>query len=635
MHVIGTAGHVDHGKSSLVRALTGMDPDRLEEEKSRQMTIDLGFAWYESPSVGAIGIIDVPGHKDFIENMLAGVGGIDAVLLVIAADEGVMPQTREHLLIIDLLQIRTGLVILTKIDMVDDPDWLDLVEMDIRTALKGSVLENSVILRVSSKTGEGLEAVREAIDELLKSSLLRQNNHQPRLPVDRVFSIKGFGTVVTGTLLDGSFQVEDAVEILPAQKSARIRGLQSHKKQELIALPGSRTAINLAGIDMAEIHRGDTVVHPGDYLPTRRVDATLELVPDAQVVLKHNDEVKIFVHTTECVARVRLMQKPALQPGESAWVQLEPEKPLVVAKNDRFIVRRISPAQTIGGGTVVDAHPARRYKLQDEQVIARLESKVSTSTQDALYSLILEEPFIPFSKMITKQETGTETAIDLINTLITNHQVIRFGGQKLEESVYVSVSYWEILTQKLMKLLDEYHEKFPLAMGIKKEELRRSLKLSEQSFNLSLQEWREKGRIKVEGDWVSLPTFSIRYSPAQLRRIQQLNEILAQKPFNPPSVKELLGMLGEDLYQSLLNRGSLIQLSAEVAVSDKEFETMREYVVAQCKNGILLTLGQFRDHFETSRKVSQAFLEHLDRIGITVRAGEGRRLKDQSDPTMR
>ena len=627
MRVIGTAGHVDHGKSSLVRALTGMDPDRLEEEKSRQMTIDLGFAWYESPSVGAIGIIDVPGHKDFIENMLAGVGGIDAVLLVIAADEGVMPQTREHLLIIDLLQIKAGLVILNKIDLVEDPDWLDLVEMDIRMALKGSVLENSPILRVSSKTGEGLEAIRTAIDELLLSSQLRQNIHKPRLPVDRVFSIKGFGTVVTGTLLDGSFQVEDNVEILPAQKSARIRGLQSHKKQELIAQPGSRTAINLAGIDLAEIHRGDTIAYPGDYQPTRRLDATIELVPDAQVVLKHDDEVKIFVHTTECIARVRLLQKNALQPGESAWVQLEPEKAIVVAKNDRFIVRRISPAQTIGGGKVVDPYPLRRYKLQDEKEIARLESKVSTSTQDALYSLILEEPFISFSKIITGQGYGTETAVNLLKSLIHDHQVIWFGEQGLEAGVFCSVQYWDALTQKLMKLLNEYHAKFPLVMGLKKEELRRLLKLPEQSFHFSLQKWQENGLIKIEQDWVSLSQFSIRYSPAQIRRVQLMNEMIDQNPFNPPSAKELLGILGEDLYQSLLNRGSVIQLSPDVVLRDIEFGTMRDYVVAQCEKGVLLTLGQFRDHFETSRKVSQALLEHLDRIGLTVRAGEGRRLK--------
>ncbi|UCD99574.1 MAG: selenocysteine-specific translation elongation factor, partial [Chloroflexota bacterium] len=277
MHVIGTAGHVDHGKSTLIESMTGINPDRLKEEREREMTIDLGFAWMDLPNGEQIGIVDVPGHRDFIENMLAGVGGIDAALFVIAADEGVMPQTREHLAILDILQINSGVIALTKIDLVNDQDWLDLVEEDIRGVLKGTVLEHSPIVRVSARNGEGLSELLEKLGEVIVGSPPRQDIGRPRLPIDRVFSIAGFGTVVTGTLSDGHFLVGEEVEILPGGIRSRIRGLQTHKQKEEIALPGSRTAINISGVALEDIRRGDVVIHPGDYQPTRRVDVRFRL----------------------------------------------------------------------------------------------------------------------------------------------------------------------------------------------------------------------------------------------------------------------------------------------------------------------------------------------------------------------
>ncbi|HPD63409.1 MAG TPA: selenocysteine-specific translation elongation factor, partial [Anaerolineaceae bacterium] len=281
MRVIGTAGHVDHGKSTLVKALTGIDPDRLKEEKKRQMTIELGFAWFESQSEGEIGIVDVPGHRDFIDTMLAGVGGIDAVLLVIAADEGIMPQTKEHLAIIELLRVNTGLVVLTKVDLVDDPAWLELVEMDIRERLSSTCLENAPLLRVSAVTGDGIAQLRAAIEEVLAPLPPRLDLGRPRLPIDRIFSLTGFGTVVTGTLLNGSLCVDNEVEILPSRRSARIRGLQTHKHSETIALPGSRTAVNLSGVDVADIKRGEVITIPRMLKPTQRIDAQIELLQDA------------------------------------------------------------------------------------------------------------------------------------------------------------------------------------------------------------------------------------------------------------------------------------------------------------------------------------------------------------------
>jgi len=304
MRVIGTAGHVDHGKSTLIEALTGMNPDRLKEERERQMTIDLGFAWMDLPSGEQVGIVDVPGHRDFIENMLAGIGGIDAALFVVAADEGVMPQTREHLAILDILQISTGLVALTKIDLIEDQDWLDLVEEDVRQVLTGTVLEDAPLVRVSAKNGEGIPKLLDLLDEILAERPPRQDLGRPRLPVDRVFSIAGFGTVVTGTLSDGHLRVGEEVEILPSRTQGRIRGLQTHKRKEDLALPGSRTAVNISGVTLEEIKRGDIVAHPGDYQPTRRVDVKFHLLKDASLTLKHNTEVKLFVGATEVLSRV-------------------------------------------------------------------------------------------------------------------------------------------------------------------------------------------------------------------------------------------------------------------------------------------------------------------------------------------
>ena len=307
MHVIGTAGHVDHGKSTLITALTGINPDRLKEEQERSMTIDLGFAWMTLPGGEEIGIVDVPGHRDFIENMLAGISGLDAVLLVIAADEGVMPQTREHLAILDLMQVQHGIILLTKIDLVDDPAWLDMVENDVQTVLHGTFLQDSPILRVSSKTGQGFPELLQSLELLLRNQPPRPNLGRPRLPIDRIFSIPGFGTIVTGTLMDGKLSLGDEVELLPSGLHARIRGLQTHKRKLEIAVPGSRLAINLSGVGMEKILRGQVVTLPGQYIPTQRLDVHFHFLADVSKSLRHHTEVKLFIGASETIADLRML----------------------------------------------------------------------------------------------------------------------------------------------------------------------------------------------------------------------------------------------------------------------------------------------------------------------------------------
>jgi len=627
MHVIGTTGHVDHGKSTLVRALTGIDPDRLKEEKKRQMTIDLGFAWYESPGARSIGIVDVPGHRDFIENMLAGVGGIDAVLLVIAADEGIMPQTLEHLAIINRLHIPAGLVVLTKIDLVDDPAWLDLVEMEVRDTIKGSMLENAPVLRVSAISGEGVEELKESIDSLLINLGPHLDIGRARLPVDRVFSLTGFGTVVTGTLIGGTFRVGELVEILPSMKTGRIRGLESHKKQKSVALPGSRTAMNLSGIDLSEVKRGDVVAHPGMFSPTHRIDAMIEIIPDAPTGIRHNDRIKLFIATSESTARIRLLQKQILLPGESGWVQIEFEKEIIADKDDRFILRRMSPAQTIGGGLVVDAHPPKRYKLQDEQIIERLEAIVSPVKLDTLYALVGDHPFITEGETLSNISMESNLVSRDLETLVEQGRIIKIAPEENEPAVYLDAHYWQKLTGKMQEILLGFHQQNPLHPGIRREELARRLKLSASAFDHCLAQWKNDHLVNENAGVISLASFDIKYSPAQSRMVKQVFSLIDHDPFNPPGVKEVRTILSDDLYKSLLEQGVLVQLSPEVLVREEEYRIMLEYVRSECGKGVLLTLAQFRDHFSNSRKYSQAFLEHLDREGITIREGDGRKLR--------
>jgi len=630
MRVIGTAGHVDHGKSTLVKVLTGIDPDRLKEEKKRQMTIDLGFAWYESPGVGSVGIVDVPGHRDFIENMLAGVGGLDAVLFVIAADEGVMPQTREHLAIIDLLKIQTGLVVLTKADLVEDPDWFDLIENDIRQTLKGTVLENAPLLRVSATTGDGIQEVKHAIDDLLRELGPRIDLGRARLPIDRVFTITGFGTVVTGTLVGGKYRLDEQVEILPGGKKARVRGLQSHKKQESEMLPGTRVAINLAGVDAEEVRRGDTIVHPGQFVPTRRIDARLEMLRDAPTKLKHNDQVKMFLATTETTARVRLLQQKEQQPGGQGWVQLETEKELVCEKGDRFIIRRMSPANTIGGGVVVDAHPKGRYKLSDALVITRLEASTSNTLSDRLKAMISENPFISEKDLISPGEIHLVLNAS-IESLVASEAVKRVALLISPGWQFVEMNFWRQTTRKALEVLQAFHAQNPLRAGMHHSELARRIRVDKSLADRFIQAWVSENQVKVIDEVIALASFEIRYSQNQKKRIQELNALIDSDPFNPPNLKDARVILTEEVYQALVEQGELVQVSLEVFLRASEYNQMKAYVTHECGKGLLLTLAQFRDHFATSRKYAQAFLEHLDRAGVTIREGEGRKLKNSTN----
>ena len=644
MRVIATAGHVDHGKSALVQALSGINPDRLKEEQARGMTIDLGFAWIDLPAPSdqdptaqeSVGIVDVPGHIDFIKNMLAGVGSVDAALLVVAADEGVMPQTREHLAILDLLAVPTGVVALTKIDLIDDPEWLELVELDVRELLAPTRLADAPIVPVSAFTRAGLDQLQETLASVLTQLPPRRNRERPRLPIDRVFSLSGFGTIVTGTLSDGSFQVGEPVEILPAGRSARIRGLQSHKQPIEIALPGSRVAMNLSGVGTDEIRRGDVVCKPGSLRTTLLVDVSFRLLPDAPKPLVHNQRVDFFSGAAEIPARVRLLGTEALQPGETGWLQLRLERPTVVAAGDRYILRQPSPSHTLGGGVLLDPHPRRRYRRFDPAVIQRLETLAKGAPDEILLQTLERMPLLTQEELIGQSGLGVDPAQEALAELLDSGAVIGLGQG---EAALITATTWQALREQVQALLADFHRQNPLRQGMPRGELRSRLsvtgarrqrrEISVRLFNDLLERLAQDGLVQRNDRVVWLAEHRVVLSPEQQARVDRLLAAFAAAPFSPPNAGEVLALLGGDelLLEFLLEQGKLLRLGGNVYFRPEDFQRMSQAIQAHIQEQGSITLAQARDLFQTSRKYIQAVLEELDSRRVTRRQGDIRVLR--------
>lgn len=626
MRVVGTAGHVDHGKSTLVKALTGINPDRLEEEQKREMTIDLGFAWLSLPDGEQVGIVDVPGHRDFIENMLAGVGGIDAVIFVIAADEGIMPQTREHLAILDILKIKTGVVALTKTDLVD-PEWLEMVREEVRKFLIGSILEDAKIIPVSSKTGFGLEDLKLELSMILTAIPKRDSTGHPRMPIDRVFTIAGFGTVVTGTLIDGSLHTGTEIQILPSGVKGRIRGLQTHKQKEETALPGSRCAVNISGVDVDQIKRGDVLVEPNFYEPTQRFDASIDMIKDAIGPIKHGDEIKLFVGTKETIASIRVIGKDEILPGEKGWVQIETIDPVVIRRGDRFVIRRPSPGETLGGGMVDDPHPARRYKRFDVGVLNQFQVQESGSVSDLILKLLSDHHSMTPAELAAQIGAPIEQIETLINTLIEQGMVISLKKeQKNSDGRFILKSLWDEQLTKFLQILSKFHHDNPLKKGIPMEELKTRMNLEPGEFQLLIENLISNNKIHQSGSIIFSSEQVIDLDPAQKKRADSLLEKINQAPLTPPSPKDVIGMIGETTYAFLLGKGDLVQVSDEVVFSQSGMELQKSKLVEFLHKNGQITVAEFRDLVGTSRKYALAFLEYCDLTGLTIREGDFRKL---------
>jgi len=627
MRVIGTAGHVDHGKSTLIEALTGTHPDRLKEEQAREMTIELGFGWLTLPNGEEVGIVDVPGHRDFIENMLSGIGGIDAVLLVIAADEGIMPQTKEHLAILDLLQIPAGLIVLTKTDLASDTDWLDLIEADIRHAVSATVLKDSQILRVSAKTGKGIPDVITALEKLLQEKPSRPDLNRPRLPIDRVFTISGFGTVVTGTLQDGQLSIGDEVEVLPGGATGRVRGLQTHKKKEETAIPGSRTAVNISGVDVEQVRRGDVLAKTGHYQAARRIDAQFKALGDVQKSLAHNDEVKFFVGASETIATLRLLGTEEIKAGEEGWIQLELRDPIVTLKGDRYILRRPSPGETLGGGTVMDHQPKGRHKRFDEEVLRSLESLAQGSPADILFEAAAALQVAPMKDVITKSRLEKNIAETAWSVLVEQGQIIPLEENGKDNMLVAALPYWNTLQASMLKLVEGYHSQYPLRRGIPREELKSKLKLPPKVFNAALSRMTAIHKLTDQRGAVSVPGYEIKFNGQDQAKVEALRRRFESNPYATPSVKECHVEAGEEIVNALIDLGELMAVSQDVIFFRTSYDEMVERIKNTIRENGQITLAETRDLFGTTRKYAQAILEHLDAIGETLRDGDTRKLR--------
>ncbi|MGE5653623.1 MAG: selenocysteine-specific translation elongation factor [Bacillota bacterium] len=631
--IIGTAGHVDHGKTTLIRALTKIETDRLKEEKERGISIDIGFAYFDLPSGRRAGVIDVPGHERFIKNMLAGIGGIDLVVLVVAADEGVMPQTEEHLNIVSLLQVKKGLVALTKKDMVD-PEWLELIGEQVRERLADTFLADAPIIPVSSVTGEGLDRLIAEIDRLTEEVSAKDTHAPVRLPIDRVFTVSGFGTVVTGTLTSGTLKLGDKVELMPSRIDTRVRSIQVHGHKEESASAGQRVAVNLAGVDLDQVTRGDVLAAPGRLTPSLMLDARLQLLKDAPRALANRTRIRLYMGTSEVLGRVVLLDKEELLPGESALVQFRLEEPVAAAKHDLYILRSYSPMVTIGGGTVIDPNPVKRGRFK-EHVLEELRLKEQGSplelVQQALYKV---SPGFPTREDFVKN-THMASVDENLEQLVEAEQAVVIRADQKE---YILDARWlQELRDQAEAILNRFHQANPLRTGLAKEELRsRVLKsVNSKLFAHLLLLWEAEGVIRQSGANLALANFEVRLNSEQQKIKEQLVKNFFDTAYNTPLPEEALQLFRERrdqalrIYELLLEDGTLVKLNEEVVLHSARLSEAEERLRSFFDQHQSLSLAEFRDLLGTSRKYALPILELFDQKKITIRQGEKRTLRSK------
>ncbi|MGH7426692.1 MAG: selenocysteine-specific translation elongation factor, partial [Candidatus Methylomirabilales bacterium] len=622
--IVGTAGHIDHGKTALVKALTGIDTDRLKEEKERGISIELGFAFLRLEQGITLGVVDVPGHERFVKTMLAGVGGIDLVILVIAADEGVMPQTREHLHICQLLGIRRGLVALTKKDLVD-PEWLDLVQEEIRTFLTGTCLDEAPILPVSSLTGEGLRELRDALAGHAAEIQPRRGDGIVRLPIDRVFTIRGFGTIVTGTLWTGSLAIGDEVTILPKELPSRVRRLQVHNESVGKALAGQRTAVNLPGLETDQIERGDLLCLQGTLRVSTSLEATLALLPDAPKPLANRARVRFHLGTAEILARAILLDREKLNPGEEAYVHLRLEQPTVAMPHDRYVLRSYSPATTIGGGVILDPYPSLKRRRRPE-VVAHLKILERGSSRDRLLQ-ILKSNTSPLSPSSLQSLAGLdpEALQGELRELLTAGKIIHLPGRDGE--AYLHREIYEDLCGTILSLLRQFHAQNPLREGISKEELRSRLArgVAPALFAQLLNDLTVAKEVAQDRDRVRLTAHRPQLSAGEAALTERLETLYRTAGLQPPTVDAAFKEAGVDrraaqaVFFRLVEQGTLVKITGDLYVHRDAHEQAKARLLEYLAQHSSISVPTFKDLLGITRKHAIPYLEHFDQIKLTRR----------------
>ena len=612
--IIGTAGHIDHGKTTLIKALSGIETDTTQEEKDRGMSINLGFAYFDLPSGKRCGVVDVPGHERFIKNMLAGVSGINLVLLLVDSREGIMPQTKEHIDILTLLGIENYIIVMTKIDLVEE-EYRELVKEDIQEFISGTVLENSPIIEVDSISKKGLDTLLAIIDKKTEDIAAKNVEKNARINIDRSFQVKGFGTVVTGTLTEGVINVGDELVIYPKEVKAKVRNIQVHSKDVETAYAGQRTAINLANIKFDDVKRGDTLAAAGSLTKTYMLDTEIKLINDERANLELWDRVRVYIGTEEVMARVVPLGTDLLKAGESSFAQLRLEEEIAVKNYDKFIIRTYSPMITIGGGVILDANP-RKHSRFNEEILEKLKVQLEGNTTDLIANYLLSHTDYLNSKenILKELQLPKEEVEESLTQLVENTTVYE---TKLG---YIHKKKYDEVLEKLKKLLSDYHNRYKLKVGIPKIEVLSKFKISQKEMLELLDLFILNNEIRLEGNFVAEKDFEVNYDKKQLAEKERIEKALLDGGFTPPSVKELTN--GEkpkvELLESLIDN-TVVRLDADLVLHEKVFKDAVQKVEEHCKKNNQIGLAEFRDMTGSSRKYSMAILEYMDKIGITRR----------------
>jgi selenocysteine-specific elongation factor len=631
--VLGTAGHIDHGKTSLIKALTGVDTDRLKEEKERGITIELGFASLTLPSGVRMGIVDVPGHEKFVKHMVAGAWGIDMVALIVAADEGIMPQTREHLDICRLLNVRKGFVIITKIDLADE-ELIELVEQEVRDFINGTFLDGHPIVKISSATGQGIPDVVKALELLAKETDERPTSGIFRLPIDRVFVMKGFGTVVTGTLVSGRVRLGDTVQILPSGHEAKVRGIQLHNQPVEAARAGQRTALNLQGLEKALIKRGEVACHPGTLEATEVLDGELEHLASSPRSLRNRVQQRFHIGTSLIPARIILLDREELKPGEKGMAQFRLETPVVALPQDRFVIRGSSAVQTLGGGIVLNNHPVR-HRRSDATVIQDLILLRDGPLEEAVTYHVRQSSYrgLSFPELWARiGNVSHDRLFDTVEMLMAGRQIIAAGT---EDPRYIHHQLYDALKGDVLRCLEDFHTKSPMALGLSKEELKTKLPktMGPRLFQLMLQEMIGADLIVVEKEKLRLSGHQISVREDVLERVE---DTIRMGDWTPPSFKEMVEQFGmgtselKSHLEFLVNRGSVTRLKGDLYFHRDAISRLKEAVLEFIQTEGEMTTAQFKELARISRKFAIPLLEHLDNTKVTMRVGDKRILRGSS-----
>lgn len=620
--ILGTAGHIDHGKTTLIKSLTGRETDNLKEEKQRGISINLGFTYFDLPSKKRVGIVDVPGHEKFIKNMLAGACGIDIVLLVIAADEGVMPQTIEHLDILNYLDVKKGIIVLTKCDLVDE-EFIELVKDDVREKTKGLFIEGAPIVEVDSVSRRGLDELVQKIDEISEDIEEKKTDAPSRMSIDRVFSLKGFGTIVTGTLIEGKISVDDEMTIYPSEKKVKVRNLQVHGCDVKTAYAGQRTAINLSNIKVSEIQRGDVIAQTGSVEESMMIDVNISLVEHCKKSLKHWDRIRIFHGTKQILCRIVPLNEDEIQYGKSGYAQLRLEEKIVAKKGDRFIIRSYSPMDTIGGGVIIDTAP-KKHKIYDESVIEALKIKEKGELKDILeeYLKLNLSNYITLKELVSYTGEKEEYVKEGLNALIDENKVFCVN------KYYLHISHYQKLKERVIDILTKYHKQYRLRNGILKEELRSKVdnSLKVKDMDVILNKMAEEKDIKVQDNLVSNYDFEVKFNQKQLSIKKEIEDKSRKNGLNSLMTKDDIcnkNKFYEEVLEALT--GETIQKLDDAYYIDKKvYENVKKDLLEYLNKNKEITVAQFRDITKSNRKISIVMLEHFDRNRITKRVEDKR-----------